>query len=160
MVQRLLAQGSIGRVNHSNQTRGADSALSVLNVYLSLDSAGARNSSSRMRESGIDTLAIWGDEPGYDQTDVVTAFEATCAAQTKDHAIISVRFRSVGQIVVDESGAAYTFVPRDAADIIEELLRKTRRGWKLAERSWGPRISPATARRSFHLTNPQALGRF
>ena len=134
-----------------------DSAISALRAYVTLDSSGARLSSSSYQSSGIRRLVDWDEEPGYDESRVVVSWGVRCLTSTHDFTVALLTLHSLGTITASPSGDAHQFIP--AVDTVswEVALQRKRARWVILAPLWSPAISVSTAQRSFRLTNAAAL---
>ena len=134
-----------------------DSAINTLRAYLTLDSSGARLSSSSWQSSGIRRLVDWEDEPGYDDFWVVAGWQVHCLTSTHNFTVALLTIHSLGTITASASGDAHQFIPAADTVSLEVALQRKRARWVILAPLWRPAISVPTARRSFHLSNSAAL---
>lgn len=121
-----------------------EAAVALVREYVARDARG-----ERMTDDGWwRPMVTWPEEPGWDMTTVVRAWETRLLARAGDTVRVEVRYAAAGILEpVDER--RWRFVPADSAEVRVFTVVATPSGWKIDDPQMEPHVARDAALRAY-----------
>jgi hypothetical protein len=121
-----------------------DGAVALVREYVARDARG-----ERMTDDGWwRTMVTWPEEPGWDMTTVVRAWETRLLARAGDTARVEVRYAAAG-ILEPVDKRRWRFVAADSAEVRVFTVVATPSGWRIDDPQMEPHVSRDAALRAY-----------